>query len=68
MNNSYQFFHLETFAEKPRKGSKRPSAEAVAREAQRSELSYPHIIDAKPAELIYGVQPLEALEKARNVV
>lgn len=68
MNNSYQFFHLETFADKPRKGSKRPSAEAVARECQRVEQSFPHISNMKPAELVCGINPVDALEKVRNLV
>lgn len=68
MNNSYQFFHLETFADKPRKGTKRPSAEAVARECQRVEKSFPHISNMKPADLLYGIEPLEALNKVRELV
>lgn len=68
MNNSYQFFHLETFADKPRKGTNRPSAEAVARECQRVEKSFPHIPSMNPAELLYGIEPLEALNKVRDLV
>ena len=68
MTNSYQFIHLETYADKPRKGSNRPSAEAVARECQRLEKSYPHISFPQTPELLYGVQPYEALEEARSLV
>jgi hypothetical protein len=66
MNNSYQFIHIETYCDKPRKNSLRPSAEAVARECQRLEHSFPHINTALPPELIYGIQPLDALNKVRN--
>lgn len=65
MQNSYQFIHFETYADVPRKNSKRPSAEAVARECQRTEGSYPHITTPQAPLLLYGVPPLEALEKAR---
>lgn len=68
MNNSYQFFHLETYADKPRKGSGRPSAEAVARECQRLEQSFPHINQAQPAETLFGIEPLQALERVRKLV
>jgi hypothetical protein len=68
MNNSYQFIHLETYADKPRKTANRPSAEAVARECQRLEKSYPHISSPQSPELLYGVQPYEALEEARKLV
>lgn len=68
MNNSYQFIHLETYADKPRKGSGRPSAEAVARECQRVEQSYPHIQNPQAAQLIYGVEPIIALNEARSTV
>lgn len=65
MQNSYQFIHFETYADVPRKNSKRPSAEAVARECQRTENSYPHITSPQEPILLYGVKPLEALEKAK---
>lgn len=65
MKNSYQFIHFETYADVPRKNSKRPSAEAVARECQRTENSYPHISQPQAPLLLYGVEPLQALEKAR---
>ena len=68
MQNSYQFIHFETYADVPRKNSKRPSAEAVARECQRTENSYPHISQPQAPILLYGVPPLEALEKARLFV
>jgi len=68
MNTSYQFFHLETYADKPRKGTPRPSAESVARECQRSEQSFPHIQNPQPSQLIYGIEPLEALSKARELI
>ena len=68
MLNSFQFIRLETYADVPRKNSKRPSAEAVARECQRKEHSYPHIITPQKHELLYGIQPLEALAKARLFV
>lgn len=67
-NNSYQFLHLETFALKPRKNTKRPSAEAVARECQRADQSYPHIPTPKKPELLYGITPMEALERVKNLV
>ncbi|MCG7636508.1 MULTISPECIES: plasmid recombination protein [unclassified Alteromonas] len=68
MNNSYQFIHLETYADKPRKGSGRPAAEAVARECQRVEQSYPHIQNPLAAQLIYGVEPIIALNEDRSTV
>jgi hypothetical protein len=66
MNNSYQFIHIETYCDKPRKNSLRPSAEVVARECQRLEHSFPHIDSPLPPELIYGIQPLDALIDVRN--
>tara|TARA_R110000737_G_scaffold335362_1_gene354114 strand:- start:9177 stop:10001 length:825 start_codon:yes stop_codon:yes gene_type:complete len=66
MNNSYQFIHVETYCDKPRKNSLRPSAEAVARECQRLENSFPHIKNPLPPELIYGIQPLDALNEVRS--
>jgi len=68
MKNSYQFIHLETYAIKPQKKSNRPSAEAVARECQRIDNSYPHITEPKDAELLYGIQPLEAVSKIKQLV
>jgi hypothetical protein len=64
--NSYQFIHIETYCDKPRKNSLRPSAEAVARECQRLEHSFPHINNPLPPELIYGIQPLDALNEVRS--
>jgi hypothetical protein len=66
MNNSYQFIHIETYCDKPRKNSLRPSAEAVARECQRLEHSFPHINTPLPPELIYGIEPLDALNEVRG--
>jgi hypothetical protein len=68
MQNSYQFIHLETYSDVPRKHSKRPSAEAVARECQRKDESYPHIATANEPDLLYGIQPLEALSKTRKLI
>ena len=68
MNNSYQFFHLETYAIKPKKGTLRPSAEAVARECQRAEQSFPHIKNPKEPEVLYGIQPLDALAQTRELI
>jgi hypothetical protein len=68
MNNSYQFFHMETYAIKPKKGTLRPSAEAVARECQRAEKSFPHIKNPIEPELLYGVQPLDALAQTRELI
>lgn len=68
MKNSYQFIHLETYADRPQKNSKRPSLEAVARECQREEDSFPHIENPQPPEIIYGIPPLEAVSKVRNIV
>ncbi len=68
MNNSYQFFHLETYADKPLKNTLRPSAEAVARECQRVEKSFPHILNPQKPLLLYGVEPLEALSEVRELI
>lgn len=68
MNNSYQFFHIETYAIKPKKGTLRPSAEAVARECQRAEQSFPHVSNPKDPELLYGIQPLDALAKISDLI
>jgi hypothetical protein len=68
MNNSYQFLHLETYAIKPKKGTLRPSAEAVARECQRAEQSFPHIKSPQKPELLYGIQPLDALAQTREFI
>tara|TARA_R110000772_G_scaffold268578_1_gene396573 strand:- start:4192 stop:5013 length:822 start_codon:yes stop_codon:yes gene_type:complete len=68
MKNSYQFIHLETYSDVPKKNSKRPSAEAVARECQRKDESYPHIASANEPDLLYGIQPLEALSNARKLI
>ena len=68
MQNSYQFIHLETYSEIPRKHSKRPSAEAVARECQRKDESYPHITSVNEPDLLYGIQPLEALSDAKKLI
>lgn len=68
MNNSYQFFHLETYAIKPKKGTGRQSAESVARECQRLEKSFPHIKNPQEPELLYGIQPLQALEETRELI
>jgi hypothetical protein len=68
MKNSYQFIHLETYSITPQKKSNRPSAEAVARECQRVENSYPHIVEPKNADLLYGMQPLEAVSKVKQLV
>jgi len=69
--NSYQFFHLETYAIKPKKGTNRQSAESVARECQRLEKSFPHIKNPKEPELLYGIDTLNALsqviELSRNL-
>jgi len=59
-NNSYQFLHLETFALKPRKNTKRPSAEAVARECQRVDQSYPYIT---PDQSVFNFSGLNCLFK-----
>lgn len=67
-NNSYQFLHLETYALKPRKNTKRPSASSIARECQRADNSYPHISSPQPPELLYGITPLEALERVQKLV
>lgn len=68
MNNSYQFLHMETYAIKPKKGTGRQSAESVARECQRVELSYPHIKNPMEPELLYGIPPLQALEETRELI
>jgi hypothetical protein len=68
MQNSYQFIHLETYSDVPRKHSKRPSAKAVARECQRKDESYPHIATANESDLLYGIQPLEALSKTKELI
>jgi hypothetical protein len=68
MNNSYQFFHMETYAIKPKKGTLRPSAEAVARECQRAEQSFPHIENPREPDLLYGIQPLDALAKISELI
>lgn len=68
MNNSYQFIHLETYADRPQKNSKRPSLEAVARECQRVEESFPHIENPQTPEILYGIPPLESVSKVRNLV
>ncbi|MEI4550341.1 plasmid recombination protein [Pseudoalteromonas spongiae] len=68
MKNSYQFIHLETYADTPQKNSKRPSLEAVARECQREEESFPHIENPQPPEILYGIPPLEAVSKVRKLV
>lgn len=68
MRSSYQFIHLETYAITPQKKSNRPSAEAVARECQRIENSYPHISAPENSELLYGIQPLEAVSKVKKLV
>lgn len=68
MDNTYQFIHIETFADRARKGSSRPTAGAIAREAARAEKSYPHIKCPAPPLQLFGVSPLVALEKARKVV
>lgn len=66
--NSYQFFHLETYAIKPKKGTNRQSAESVARECQRLEKSFPHIKNPQEPILLHGIQPLEALEQTRELI
>jgi hypothetical protein len=63
MNNNYQFFHIETYAIKPKKGTLRPSAESVARECQRIEQSFPHITAPQKPELLYGIDTLNALSQ-----
>lgn len=68
MNNSYQFFHMETYAIKPKKGTLRPSAEAVARECQRAEKSFPHIQHPKEPEVLYGIKPIDALAQTRELI
>lgn len=68
MHNSYQFLHMETYADKPQKSSNRPSAEAVARECGRADHSHPHIQAPQQPELLYGVEPLEALNNVRELV
>lgn len=68
MQNSYQFLHLETYADKPQKSSNRPSAEAVARECGRIDHSYPHIQYPQQPELLYGIEPLDALNKVRELI
>ncbi|MDO6426112.1 plasmid recombination protein [Thalassotalea sp. 1_MG-2023] len=66
--NSYQFLHMESYALKKRKNSKRPTAEAVARECQRTEHSYPHIQKPEKPELLYGIKPLEALDRLHGLI
>lgn len=68
MQNSYQFLHMETYADKPQKSSNRPSAEAVARECGRADHSYPHIHAPQQPELLYGIEPLAALNNVRDLI
>jgi hypothetical protein len=68
MNNGYQFLRIETYAIKPKKGTLRPSAEAVARECQRAEQSFPHIENPREPDLLYGIQPLDALAKISELI
>ena len=68
MKNSYQFIHLETYSLTAKKNSGRSSALTVAKECQRSENSYPHIRAPQNAELLYGIQPIEAVSKVKQLV
>lgn len=56
---SFQFAHFSTFS---RKGSvKARTAAAICREAARLEVSSPHVDNPLPPNLLFGVDPMEAL-------
>jgi predicted ATP-dependent endonuclease of OLD family len=59
---------MESYAINKRKNSKRPTAEAVGRECQRTEQSYPHIQNPQKPELLYGIKPLEALDRLHKLI
>jgi hypothetical protein len=58
----YQFIHVEAYSRVSSKNNKRQSARNVINEAVRVPNACAHVSEIKAAILIYGVNPLEALD------